>query len=122
MANEWSVPHADVDDYFWVPSSPPYSVKRPVPSRLELMNEIFLPRDAWVKPVTKPGQVRLVKASPGRGTAIISWRLPANNGGSKITGYRVARNGRDTIGHGAYQTLVKPTKHAIKMTRLYKDG
>jgi adenylate kinase family enzyme len=48
IANEWSVPHADVDDYFWVPSSPPYSVKRPVQSRLDLMNEIFLPRDAWV--------------------------------------------------------------------------
>jgi adenylate kinase family enzyme len=48
LASHWSVPHADADDYFWVPTSPPYTVKRPVPQRLRLMNEIFVGRDAWV--------------------------------------------------------------------------
>ena len=48
LANEWSVPHADVDDYFWVPTTPPYTVQRPVDARFALMQEIFLPRDAWV--------------------------------------------------------------------------
>ena len=28
IASEWSVPHADVDDYFRVPTSPPYRIKR----------------------------------------------------------------------------------------------
>jgi adenylate kinase family enzyme len=23
LANHWSVPHADADDYFWVPTDPP---------------------------------------------------------------------------------------------------
>jgi adenylate kinase family enzyme len=48
VANRWSVPHADVDDYFWVPATPPYTTKRDVAQRLRLMNEVFLGRDAWV--------------------------------------------------------------------------
>jgi adenylate kinase family enzyme len=48
LASRWSVPHADADDYFWVPTSLPYTVKRAVPERLRLMEEIFVGRDAWV--------------------------------------------------------------------------
>ncbi len=48
LASHWSVPHADADDYFWEPTTPPYTLKRPVPERLRLMEEVFLARDAWV--------------------------------------------------------------------------
>jgi len=48
VADHLAVPHADVDDYFWVPTSPPYTTKRPVPDRLSLMEAIFAPRDSWV--------------------------------------------------------------------------
>ena len=48
LASEWSVPHADVDDYFWVPTSPPYTTKRAVSERLRLMDDVFVGRDAWV--------------------------------------------------------------------------
>jgi len=48
LASSWSVPHADADDYFWVPTSPPYTQKRATPDRLRLMEEIFVARDAWV--------------------------------------------------------------------------
>jgi adenylate kinase family enzyme len=48
LANEWSVPHADIDDYYWIPTSPAYRDKRPVEERLALMETLFLPRDAWV--------------------------------------------------------------------------
>ena len=48
LAERWSVPHADADDYFWVPTSPPYTEKRPEVERLRLMDEIFLPRSSWV--------------------------------------------------------------------------
>lgn len=48
LANHWSVPHADADDYFWLPTNPPYVEKRPVAQRLELMREVFVPREAWV--------------------------------------------------------------------------
>ncbi|MEO8329278.1 MAG: hypothetical protein ABI586_04660, partial [Candidatus Nanopelagicales bacterium] len=48
LADEWSAPHADADDYFWMPTSPPFSVKRPESERLPLMKQLFLPRDHWI--------------------------------------------------------------------------
>jgi adenylate kinase family enzyme len=48
LANHWSVPHADADDYFWVPTDPPYVEKRPEGDRVALMRELFVPREAWV--------------------------------------------------------------------------
>ncbi|MGO1227050.1 MAG: AAA family ATPase [Brachybacterium sp.] len=48
LADRWAVPHADADDYFWLPSSPPYTRKRPAADRIALMEAIFVPREAWV--------------------------------------------------------------------------
>lgn len=48
LADWWAVPHADTDDYFWVPSTPPFVTKRAESERLALMRELFVPRDAWV--------------------------------------------------------------------------
>lgn len=48
LADHWSVPFADADDYFWVPTSPPYSTKRPEAERVALMRQVFVPREAWV--------------------------------------------------------------------------
>ncbi|WP_255184785.1 hypothetical protein [Janibacter sp. CX7] len=48
VATTWSVPHADTDDYFWAPTSPPYTTKRDGTDRLRLMHEMFVGREAWV--------------------------------------------------------------------------
>ncbi len=48
LAGAHGVPHHDTDDYFWLPTEPPYRVKREVPDRLRLMQEMFLPRSGWV--------------------------------------------------------------------------
>lgn len=48
LATRWSVPHADADDYFWVPTDPPYVYKRPDDERTALMRSVFVPREAWV--------------------------------------------------------------------------
>lgn len=48
LATRWSVPHADTDDYFWLPSDPPYRQNRPPEQRLALMRALFVPREAWV--------------------------------------------------------------------------
>lgn len=48
VATQWSVPHADTDDYFWVPTTPAYTIKRDVPERRRLMEEIFVGRETWV--------------------------------------------------------------------------
>ncbi|WP_407341910.1 AAA family ATPase [Pengzhenrongella phosphoraccumulans] len=48
VAERLAVPHADVDDYFWMPTSPPYTTKRPIADRISLMESVFAPRDSWV--------------------------------------------------------------------------
>jgi len=48
VADAWAVPHAEADDYFWLPTDPPYVRKRPVEERLALMGSVFVPREAWV--------------------------------------------------------------------------
>lgn len=48
LADRWSVPHADADDYFWAPSNPPYVHQRPAEDRVSLMEAVFVPREAWV--------------------------------------------------------------------------
>ncbi|GAA2669909.1 MULTISPECIES: hypothetical protein [Actinosynnema] len=48
LASRWHVPHADLDDYFWLPTVPPFTAKRPEADRVRLMGEVFLPRASWV--------------------------------------------------------------------------
>ena len=48
LATDWSVPHHDSDDYYWVPTEPPFTQKRPIDERLALMKQLFLPRSSWV--------------------------------------------------------------------------
>ncbi len=48
LANRLALPHHDSDDYFWLPTVPPYQTTRPIPDRLHLMREMFLPRLDWV--------------------------------------------------------------------------
>ncbi|WP_086472711.1 hypothetical protein [Plantibacter elymi (nom. nud.)] len=55
LADHWSVPHADADDYFWVPTDPPYVTKRSDAERVRLMRELFVPREAWVLSGSMPG-------------------------------------------------------------------
>ncbi len=42
------MPHGDVDDYFWQPTDPPYVQQRADRERVALMEQVFLPRPAWV--------------------------------------------------------------------------
>lgn len=48
LANSLAVPHFDADDFYWLPTNPPYRQTRPRPDRFRLMNELFVNRDAWV--------------------------------------------------------------------------
>ncbi|MEM8570612.1 MAG: hypothetical protein AAGG56_06835 [Pseudomonadota bacterium] len=48
VARSFAVPHHDTDDFYWVPSDPPYRHRRPIHERLRLMQEMFLSRPAWI--------------------------------------------------------------------------
>lgn len=48
LAQDLSIPHHDTDDYFWLPTNPPYREKRHISDRLALMEALFLPRPDWI--------------------------------------------------------------------------
>lgn len=48
IADAMALPHHDVDDYFWLPTDPPYLERRPAADRLRLMRELFLGRSGWI--------------------------------------------------------------------------
>jgi protein-L-isoaspartate(D-aspartate) O-methyltransferase len=48
MADALAIPHHDTDDYYWLPTDPPFQQPRDILHRIRLMQEMFLPRDAWV--------------------------------------------------------------------------
>lgn len=48
LAGALALPHHDADDYFWLPTSPPYRKQRDIADRLRLMHEIFVDRSGWV--------------------------------------------------------------------------
>jgi adenylate kinase family enzyme len=41
LSQECGSMHLDIDDYFWLPTDPPYTTKRPRELRLALLNEAF---------------------------------------------------------------------------------
>ena len=48
LAGALALPHHDTDDYFWLPTIPPYREMRRADDRLRLMREVFLPRAGWI--------------------------------------------------------------------------
>lgn len=48
LADRLAAPHHDTDDYYWLPTDPPYREKRPIAARLAMMEAMFLPRPDWV--------------------------------------------------------------------------
>lgn len=40
--------HFDTDDFYWLPTDPPFTKIRPEAERLALMQDVFLPRRDWV--------------------------------------------------------------------------
>jgi adenylate kinase family enzyme len=48
VADALASPNHDTDDYYWLPTTPPYRDRRELADRLRLMHELFLGRDKWV--------------------------------------------------------------------------
>jgi adenylate kinase family enzyme len=59
LADTLGLSHHDVDDYYWLPTNPPYQEKRTVADRLRLMREIFLDREGWILSGSLDGWVHL---------------------------------------------------------------
>jgi len=48
LANAMSAPSFDTDDFYWIPTNPPFVDKRSIPDRIRIMEELFLQRPKWV--------------------------------------------------------------------------
>lgn len=48
LAARLEVPCFDTDDVYWIPTDPPYRVKRDIPDRLRLLDTILSDRAGWV--------------------------------------------------------------------------
>ncbi len=48
LASELATQEIDTDDFYWEPTDPPFTVKRPPAARRALMETVFLPRRDWV--------------------------------------------------------------------------
>jgi adenylate kinase family enzyme len=48
LANAFDSQAFDTDDFYWKPTDPPFTDKRPVAERIALMQEVFLPRRDWI--------------------------------------------------------------------------
>ena len=48
LADRLALPHHDTDDYYWMPTTPPFRVRRELSERLRLMQDMFLPRNGWI--------------------------------------------------------------------------
>ncbi len=48
LANALATSDHDTDDYYWLPTTPPYRQKRDVADRVRLMHELFLGQGKWV--------------------------------------------------------------------------
>lgn len=75
-------------------------------------------------PATAPGapaKVKVTKSAQSK-TATLSWSAPADNGGKKVTGYRLTRNGKDSRGKGAVTVTVSATTRSHTFTRLRKGS
>lgn len=48
LADALAIPHHDTDDYYWLPTAPPFQDKRPAADRERLMREMFLDLPGWV--------------------------------------------------------------------------
>ncbi|MBK1622379.1 adenylate kinase [Afifella marina] len=48
LAERFGVPHLDVDDFYWMPTDPPFSTKRPPEDRVRLIQERQAASQGWV--------------------------------------------------------------------------
>ncbi len=48
LSRELSCAHFDADDFFWLPTDPPYQEKTPKPQRIQAISSTLGPTGAWV--------------------------------------------------------------------------
>ncbi|MEM6990509.1 MAG: AAA family ATPase [Myxococcota bacterium] len=48
LAEAWSRPYHDTDDFYWQPTNPPFRIKRPPEDRLHRLRDALLTSERWI--------------------------------------------------------------------------
>lgn len=48
ISAKYDIPHFDSDDFFWMPTDPPFREKRPVDERIAMLKSSLVRNDSWV--------------------------------------------------------------------------
>jgi subtilisin family serine protease len=72
-------------------------------------------------PLSAPTKVKVSKKSYRKRTAKITWSVPTDTGGRKITAYRVYRSGKNTSGKGPYAKTISPKSRSFTFTKLKRN-
>lgn len=103
MADAWAVPHADADDYFWWPTDPPYTAMRPPADRVALMQQVFIPRKAWVLSGSMLGWGQSVVE---RCDAVVFLSLDSTERLARLELRERVRRGQRPVDEGALETFL----------------
>jgi len=117
LANALALPSHDTDDYFWLPTVPPYLTVRPVPDRLRLMQEMFVPRAGWVLSgsVTAWGEEIVTHFDQ-----VVFVRTPQNIRLQRLRSRETTHFGADAVAPGGWH--YEDTASFIEWASHYEDG
>lgn len=72
-------------------------------------------------PLSAPTATKVSAKSYRKRTAKMSWSVPTDTGGKKITAYRVFRSGKNTSGKGPYAKTLSAKKRSFTFTKLKRN-
>ena len=72
-------------------------------------------------PLSVPTKVTVSTKSYRKRTAKITWAVPTDSGGKKITAYRVYRSGKNTSGKGPYAKTISAKSRSFTFTKLKRN-
>jgi adenylate kinase family enzyme len=117
LASALAIPHHDTDDYFWLPTEPPYRDKRDVAERLKLMRDVFLPRAAWVLSGSLNGWGNVLIPNF---EVVVFLTTPREIRLQRLQTREATRFGADAVAPGGWRHA--ETKEFIEWASGYEDG
>jgi len=117
LADALALPHHDSDDYFWMPTTPPYRQQREVSERLRLMEAMFLPRADWVLSGSLAGWGDPIMA---KFDLVVFLRTPPEIRLTRLRAREATHFGADVVAQGGWRH--DETEAFIEWASHYEDG
>jgi adenylate kinase family enzyme len=117
LADVLALPHHDSDDYFWMPTTPPYRQQREVSERLPLMEAMFLPRADWVLSGSLAGWGDPIMA---KFDLVVFLRTPPEIRLTRLRAREATHFGADVVAQGGWRH--DETEAFIEWASHYEDG